>query len=436
MATKKAPEKKRISYSKGFTDVSGMDGFYRNNINMGRWSYAVEIFKNNFARLVGLNLIMLLFVAPIVYLLFVRDSQQFTLVSSAPFSANLGVGYAPYANLLAQQELIMMTVNTNFFIYIPLVAIWLAVGLSGGMFVMRNIVWGEDVSLIKDFILGVKRNYFKVLAYTVFFALLFSAAWIGLSYLDYVGALGGGKTWYQIVFKILLIILIVLISLWFLTALPMTVTFKGDLFATFKNGVLITGVLIPINLFFAILALLPFALLIFGSSFLMISVMVLAIIGVSYFMLVWTVYSQWVYEKFVNPTVKDKYKPTEEEIRKKTLREEAKANVHKAEEGYETVGEGGDYGGEGFTFADVKPVTDTAVSVKELPEVFTIADMAALKESKREMIIDAEEYSADPKAYVAAHKDQFPEEEETPNLGDASVSPDGDAAEGKEDSIV
>ena len=400
--------KKSRTYSKGLTDISGRDGFYRNSVDVGRWSYAIDIIKNNFGKLIGLNFLMLVFFAPVVYFLFVRYSQQFTLARLAPFTANLGVGYMPYTNLVAQEEFITYSINFDFFKWLPLIAVWLSVGMSGGMYIMRNICWGEDVSLFRDFFLGIKRNFFYVLIATVAFTLVFSSAWIGVSYLDYIGALAGGKVWYQVVIKIVIIIGVVFVSVLYLTLLSMIVTFKGSFFNLLRNSLLVSGVLLPINVFFAVLAILPFGLLLIGSMFFMLGVMAVSLICFSFFMLVWTVYSQWIYDKFINGYVKERYKPSEKEVEAKKAREEAKAAAEDDSFGYETVGqEAGTYA------AGAKPITDASSAVTELPEVFTLDDIRKLKESKEQMKKDSDEYYLDPKAYKEAHKDEYYESEQS-----------------------
>ena len=421
---------KNDTYSKGLTDNSGRDGFYRNNIDVSRWSYGTDIFKSNFGKLIGINLLMLVFIAPIVYFLFVRYSEQYTLARLAPFTANIGVGYVPYTNLVAQEEYITLRINFDFFKWLPLLGVWLSVGLSGAMYVMRNICWGEEVSLFKDFFLGIKRNFFPVLIATILFTLVFSSAWVGISYLDYVGALAGGKAWYQIVVKIVIIIGMVFAGLWYMAMLSMSVTYKGNFFRLLKNSLLVTGVLIPVNVFFAGLALIPFGLLLVGSSFLLLGLMVIALIGISFFMLVWTLYSQWIYDKFINKSVTG-YKPTEEEIAKKQAREAARAAANEEDVGYETV----DRETKEFA-ANAKPITDTDVAVTDLPEVFTLDDIVGLKTSKEKMKQDAEEYSADPKAYRKSHKmadeaEVTGDDETIEDVSDADA--DGVAAEDTDD---
>ena len=385
-ATTKSP------YAQGLGDISGRDGYYRNNVTIGRWAFGWDVFKTNFTKLVGLNLIMLLFIAPIVFFLYLRYAQIFTLAHQAPFTANIGVGYAPATNLLGRAESIVLSADWSFYIYLPLMAAWLAVGLSGGMFVMRNIAWGEDVSVIKCFLTGIKRHFFTVLIVTVVFALLFSAAMIGISYLDYLGGANGGKTWYQIVFKILLIAAIAFAALWYLETLPLAISYKAGVVTIVKISLMLTGKLIIANIFFAVFSLIPAVLFLLGNTLLALALMAVMFIGISFFMLVNTVYHHWVYDNLINKFIKEKYKPTEADLAK-VKKKQSSADTDE----YDFVGEAP----RGFSGA-VKPVTDT-LAVVGLPEYYTFADLAALKVSKVQLAADAEEYAKDVEGYIKTH---------------------------------
>ncbi len=398
----KAQEK---AYSKGLTDISGKDGFYRNKINGSRWSYGSELFRTNFTKMIGLNLLMLIFVGPIFFFLLQRFAQIFTLAHSAPFTANLGVGYLPFTSLIAQEELILLSANKNFFQILPLLCLWLSVGLSGGLYIMRNLAWGEEVTIFRDFFLGIKRNFLPVMLATLLFSLIFSSAGFGVYQLKYMMALNG-TTWYQVMFQVFLIIAMVFIALWLLMALSMAVTYKSSFFNLIKNSVLVTTVLLPLNLFFAALALLPFLLFFLDTTFFAMAVILSAILGISYCMLTWTVYSQWVFDKFINNNVKNAYKPTEKELAAKRAKDEAKQTVQ--DDGYVTVGES--------TFegvpSDIKPITDDTEKVYELGEMFTRSDLTKLKDSKSELKADAEEYASNPQAYIGNHEENKTEQTE------------------------
>ena len=394
---KNNPKKGR--YSQGLTDLTGRDGFYRNKVTTGRWSYGMDVFRSNFTKLIGLNLIMLIFIAPIVYFLFVRYASQISYATLSPFTANVGVGYAPVTDLVGLEQSITFLVNRDFFWKLPLLSVWLSVGLSGGMFIMRNICWGEDASLFKDLITGIRRHFFAVLIATILISLIVSSVFIAISYIDYLGAIVGGKTWYQIVLIVLMIIAAVFACIWYFNVLSLTMAFKTDLFTLFKDGFVLSYSLLPLNVFYLVFAALPFGLLMLGSSFIMLGILALVMIGMSYTMLVWTNYSHWVFDKFIYGSIKSVYRPTEEEIKRKQEREEAKKQIFGQDDGFDTV----DGGMAAAYSVNAKPVSDEDKAVETLPENFTFADLKRLKESKAELKKDAEEYASDPASYNKAH---------------------------------
>lgn len=91
-------------------------------------------------------------------------------------------------------------------------------------------------------------------------------------------------------------------------------------------------------------------------------------------MLVWTVYSQWIYDRFIQDKVQS-YKASAEEINKHNSREKEK-EVAKQEEGYREVGKSKSL------MDGVAPVTDYDVQVNDLDEVFTRDDLAGALQSK------------------------------------------------------
>ncbi|MBR1890965.1 MAG: hypothetical protein IJ811_00545 [Clostridia bacterium] len=382
-----AEKKQKVNkFAAGLTDSSGRDGFYRNKLEVGRWSFGAELLRANLGKLLGLNLIMLVFIAPIAYFVVTYFMQRYTIAHVYPFSANIGVGYAPVTNLLGMEENIVLEINKSFFFKLPLMGMWLAIGLSGAMYVMRNLCWGEDVSLFKDFFLGVKRNIVGVVILTILYTVVVSACMIGISYLDYYGALAGGKTWYQIVFKVLMIIVIVFATVWYLHSLSLSVTFKGNAFTYMRNGLLISGnLLLPLHIFFAAFSLIGVVFFLLGSSFMVLGILVAALIGVSFFMLVWTLYSQWLYEKLLVNSSAKQYKPTEAEVKQKQLREEQKSGAYSDDDySFEEI----DALPAAYS-SSVKPIDD-GMSVTALPEYYTLSDFDVLQKSKADMLSESE----------------------------------------------
>ncbi len=375
----KKPVKKKEDVVKkpiALQDTSGVDGYFRPEVAVGRFKLGYEVFMGNFMKIIGLNFMMVLFLAPLFLLLFLRISTIYANASVSPFSANMGVGYLPYAAVLGLEESIIYYANYNFFMWLPLASLVIAVGLSGGMYVMRNLCWGESVNVLKTFWQGIKKNVLPMLATAAIYSIILSLSFMVISHIDLTIAVSGFK-WYYVLFKVLLYVLIGFSSIFFLTMASMIVTYKGNYFALMKNSLTFTVILLPLNLFFAVFALLPFAILLLGTQAISLAAVLIMFLGASFTMLVWTVYSQWIYDKFVKGRVKS-YEATEDEIKKHDQREQQKTSA-KEEEGYTEVGKAK------TTLDKIKPVTDYDVTISDVGEVFTREDIDKLNQSKNNL---------------------------------------------------
>lgn len=376
------PVKER--YSKGFTDVSGRDSFYRSKVEIGRWSLGMQIIRENFGTLVGFNVLMLLFVAPIFVILFLRLASLAVEIYEAPFAANIGLGFQPNVNLAALPQSLVFGVDSYYFLFLPLAVLWLGLGLAGGMFVMRNLCWGERVSLFKTIFLGIKRHAIPVLLGTLVYSLFLTGGIIGFSYIDLAIALNG-SAWYFILAKIAIIVVLIYLTLWYLTYVSMGVSYKANAISLAVNSLKVTTVLLPLNLFFAALAFVGFVLLFFGESVMFLGLLLVAVFAVSFAMLVWSVYSQWVYDRLINPSIKEKYVPTEEEKQAKKNREEAVKRQQEMGDGFITVGES-----RMKELGEVLPISKGSVEMVRFNRNFTRADLSLAEEKKKQMLNDVD----------------------------------------------
>ena len=56
--------------------------------------------------------------------------------------------------------------------FIALASLITAIGLSGGMYVVRNMVWTEGIFVANDYWRGVKLNYKNALQTALFFSIV------------------------------------------------------------------------------------------------------------------------------------------------------------------------------------------------------------------------------------------------------------------------
>ena len=367
-------DKEFLKGQSGLTDKSGVDGYFRPEHGVNRWSLGTQLIMGNFLQTIGLNFLMLIFVAPVLVLAFMRYYSIAQAAQGSPFTANMGIGYFPIVNMVGLEETILYNANFKFFIWLPVAAIWLSVGLSGGMYLMRNLAWGENVTIVKGFIKGVKKNFVPMLIETVLYAVVLSASAIMISYLDREMAVIG-TIWYLTVSKIALYVLIALATLHFMSMISLIVTYKGSFFALFKNALILSTVLSPINAIFAGFALLPFILLLFQGT-ISFGIMIVLMLGGTFFLVVWTLYNQWVYEKFLDQRV-ERYKASQEEQQEHENRKKLATEANK-QNGYVAVGE------KPSALAGVKAVTDYEVGLTAIEGAFTRDSIVKAEQEKQQ----------------------------------------------------
>ncbi len=371
----------------GFVDRMVMgaeksEGYARASLPSNRWELFWDIFKGSFWRLVIINLLVFLFFIPVFVLLFFHRSSLVGMGMTAPFNQGFGVGYQGVPSINGFAEQISFNVNTGTLLFLPIASFFVAIGLSGGAYIIRNMVWTEGIFVANDFWRGIKENYLKMLLITLTYSLVFYISVVILSFLNQMSALQG-DTALLVVFKVIVYVFLVAYSIMSLHMVTMAVTYELPIKALFKNSAILTVGLAPQNIFFTFLGALPFIIILLGDFFEGIGYVLLIILSFSVALLVWTNYSQWVYDKFINDKVPgarknrgiyEKVKANDAESIKKH-KEQMILAQHTA-----------------LNSRPIKPITDDELQLAELPTSFSRKDLEKLAESKKAIYEDHDRY--------------------------------------------
>lgn len=342
-----------------------------------RWQLGWDVFKTNTGKHFKINLLTLVFLLPFIAICVLTYMYKLANVDVLPFTQNMAIGYPSYPSTFGLSANLALSASVEFFKFLIVGILVGAVGLSGGFYVMRNMVWAEGVMVGSDFFKGVKQNYFVVL-----FSLLFYGVIMGLSVISvnmaqlFIDTCTGIK-WLLISAQVLTYIIMGIVSIMVLYMITLGVTYKLSFGKLIRNSFILTIGLIPTNVFFAFLAALPFLLFSLKVSMLMALAIVLVFVwGFSIFMLIWTDYSNWVFDRFINDKVpgakknRGIYKPNAtEEDGEQIIFEKTKLN------------------------SSIKPITDYDVELYELPESFSRKDLQKLEETKEAMRRDSDKYA-------------------------------------------
>ena len=385
--------------------------YARSTLPTNRWQLFWDIFKGNFGKIVKVNLLTLLFFIPMLAILIVSFITKTNQGLLYPFGANIGLGYPMAPQQQGMSE--MLTLYSNILLYVGLVltSFITAIGLAGGMYVVRNMVWTEGIFVANDFWRGIKLNYKNALQTTLFFTIIFSLSSALIDIAEFNIALGEiskfEKVWMRIsqVLSNAFIFVSTLMTFW-MVALGVNYTLKFPVLL--KNAFLLSVGTFPQTIFFGACALVPYLLLLIGGSFFtLIDVVLCLLCGVAYTLLVWLDFAQWVFDKYINPKIGAK---VGRGIYSKDGSAPAPAtDSHASIEYQRTILA---YGKSKLVAKPIKPIDDS-VQVYELPSSFTRDDLKKLRESKQSMVEDSEAYAEEHKhdlRYVEYNK-QFEERE-------------------------
>lgn len=356
------------------------EDYARKTLPSNRWALGWDLFATNTMKLLKINLLVLLFLFPLFILLYLRTFLIEVSASSANFSQNIGLAYPslPQSDLLGKSENIIYSADFIFFIALFVCSFYMSVGIAGGMYVMRNLVWTEGVFVSSDFWRGVKKNYSQVLRSTLLFVFFIGVTILTSDLCSIQVAMQNEISWLFSILQIISYIFAIIIIVTYLYMLSVGVTYKHDFIGIIRNSFVLSVGFLPINVFFVLLASLPFMLLLLemSSMFFALGLVLIVFLAISIFLLIWTNYSQWVFDQVVNDSVKGakKYRG----IYKKDVSSAPEEFVYKKNK---------------FKTRAIKPITDSEIEIATLPESYSRADLIKLEESKKLMIEDSERYA-------------------------------------------
>lgn len=382
-------------FQKMIQGVDRKDDYAKSTLPTNRFSLFWDVLKGNFFKLVLVNFLILLFFVPLFLLLLMRFNVLSFNAEQLPFSANLFTGYPIVPLPQGQEALLNLLSNRAFYMLFPVAMLIGGIGLSGGLYVIRNLVWTEGVLTLADFWRGIGKNVKSVLATVCLFSLFAVVIMFGVDYINYMIAVGKSVYWFLVLIRTLCYLLLAFGGMMTAYMLTMGVTYNMNIFKLLKNSFMFSFALIITNVIFFFLAALPILLLLWMnlSAFYLIILMMDVFIGVSFALLLWTTYSQWAYDKFINPQIEGAKVDRGIYKKEKTGKESAAFRQYREQKTELLKSMADDH----LISTPIKPIDDD-IEVTELPEHYTRKDLERLKEQKEKMVADAA-------AWAEEHKD-------------------------------
>lgn len=388
--------------------------YARSTLPTNRWQLFWDIFKGNFGKIFKVNFLILLFFIPAIAVIVIFTMLGQTNGVLFPFGANLGVGYPAQPNLEGLSQ--SLTLQSDLYMYgaFILASFIAAIGLAGGMYVIRNMVWTEGIFVANDFWRGVKLNFWNALQAAIFFCVVMLLGKFLINTAELTLAVQsvskGQRIWFKIseAFSVIMMVLAALMSLWMIA---LGVNYKQGFWTLIKNSFLMSIGMLPQSIFFAALALLPFAIFLLSDMmplFLLLGILFVAVFAFAYLLLVWLDFAQWAFDKFINPKIEGA--KVGRGLYNKDGSSALEANDSAAAMEYKRAILAA--GKSKLVSRPIKPIDDS-LQVYELPSSFTREDLQRLRESKQNIAEDTAAYEEEHKndlRYVEYNK-QFEERE-------------------------
>jgi len=358
------------------------EDYARSTLPSNRWELFWDILKGRFGKLVIINLLVIIFLIPLGALLLFKSAVSLNYGTMAPFAQCFGLGYQAAESFAGYAESINVSVNLVMDALIPVAALIASIGVAGGAYVIRNMVWTEGIFVANDFWRGIRQNIKQLMLVGVIYGAVYYGVSMSVSFATQMIAQGAGVGWLLTASIVCAYILLVFYTMMTMQMVTMSVTYKVSFWKLVKNSFLITVGLLPQNLFFAAIALVPFLLMMIGGIFSTIMLAVVFFLGVSWCLLVWTDYSHWIYDNMLKETVPGAQK-------NRGIYEKIKKSDSEALKKY---GEQMVMARSSLAGRPIKPITDDELTLAELPTAFSRSDIVKLDESRKIIYEDHEKY--------------------------------------------
>lgn len=294
-------------------DVENHEYLMKNYQEGGRFKLFSNVFFGKMGVMSRANWWMLLFCIPAFAAIVFAVYRAFDYSVYTPFSSNFGLGYpvVPDAEEI-YWELIFRNNMMMALLLIPGIIVGF-IGLAGAFNVIKYESLGLSVKITKTFFKGIKNNFVTymwlgLVNSIMFFLLMLALNNYGIHDLSLVWKI------VSIALTVIVMAFVVIISLYVMTQAAL---YNLPLWKMIKNAFWFTISFVVQNLIIFVFSLLPVGLLMLVnmSYFIQIIViMVCAMLGFSYIICIWTIYSHYVYGMLFTAVV-DKDKPSKKNKR-------------------------------------------------------------------------------------------------------------------------
>lgn len=360
--------------------------YSRKSVPEGRWSDAWSVFRSNFGKLFLLNIVVCITLVPAVVLMYYCRTNISLMGYIYPHNPLTGFPFYPDQTGLNES----VTLYTDLIFYAALIgaSVVAALGVSGASYCIRRILITHGELKITSFFRGIKTGFLKTALPTVVFMVFLFATVAVYDWMNLEIAVGGNKggAITAFVFMVLAIVFVGLYCLWlFAVGTSYKLKFKDLLknaFALFLKTPLQTVLMAGFTF-------IPVWLFLIGGFIESIVFLLFVVFGITFMLLSWTAYSQWVFDMVAPPVVASEEKT-------KTPKTAKQLAAERAEEEKRTVMELVAAGRSELIARPILPLPEE-INFSAPSATFTRADLTASENDRARL-------GAEVVAYEDAHK--------------------------------
>lgn len=260
-----------------------------------------DIIKSQFSNLFKINLLAIILAIPFLLIAFIIFPIMKDYVGMQfDFTSNIGFGYpGSISNIITAEAVVLQTTMPLYFMLIPVIAL-LGIPVSGLMYCMRNLVWGENITVRIDFWKGIKLGWKQYLLVFTIIGVLVSGFLSSIALYNFQ-VLSEMVDFFGVAAFVLAILGIVFLAGMGIYMLPMAAMYKLTFTKLVKNSIILSVAMFPYTILMILITAAPFLLAVFlGETIGMFVTTAILFIGVSMLALMWTVYVQYALDSTVN----------------------------------------------------------------------------------------------------------------------------------------
>ncbi len=256
-----------------------------------------QVFSRSMGALMKVNFLVILFAIPALFIAFFFILQTLQVGYFLPYSGNIAIGYPIAYGVDAYAESLRGLYTNMMYIWLLPCMFVVSVALAGAFHVIKMLIV-DDVPVVKNFFSGIKKHFTQVMISTL---MLSASSFCLLFYInnyDFVTI----AEWLKVILMVVDVIQFVIIAMMSIFMFTQATNYKMKFTTIISNSFRFAIALTPFNVIIIVFSALPIALLylVWGVDLLNVIVIMASILFLfSYVILIWTVYGNWTYARFI-----------------------------------------------------------------------------------------------------------------------------------------